>query len=126
DALPIYLFGGVYTGLAMPQAWQGAMTWDAPSSNVFVRMWREMVSASSAWDPGSWGGHAVPLLRYDADGYTPITWGSSSYRITNTGLSTYCDELYAIVTTDFISKAGVDPQGFNLAQLTADLQQVSA
>lgn len=121
----INLFGGVYIGLAMPSAWQGQMTWDAPSSGVLARAYRALVG-DNQWTPGSWGGHAVPLLRYDSDGYTPITWGSSSYTLTDSGLATYCDEAYAAVSKDFIAANGLDPQGFNLAQLMADLQEVSA
>lgn len=120
----IQLFGGVYIGLAMPMAWQGETIWDAPSSGVLARLYRALVKDSD-WTAGSWGGHAVPLLAYDNNGYTPITWGSASYRITNAGLATYCDEMYACVSEDFIATNGLDPSGFDLAQLMVDLQGVS-
>lgn len=121
----INLFGGVYIGLEMPLAWQGQTTWDAPSSGMLARVYRALVG-DDQWTPGSWGGHAVPLLAYDQNGLTPISWGAK-YRITNSGLATYCDEMYAAVSADFIAATnGLDPQGFDLAQLMADLQEVSA
>lgn len=121
----INLFGGIYTGLAMPLAWQGTQTWDAPSSGVCARVYRALVG-DSQWTPGSWGGHAVPVLDYDTKGYTPITWGSDAYRITSSGFAAYCDEAYAVVSQDFLNAKGVDPQGFDVAQLMADLQEVAA
>lgn len=121
----INLFGGVYIGLAMPLAWQGSEVWDAPASGLLARLYRAAFGDSD-WTPGSWGGHAVPVLSYDETEYTPITWGSAAYRITKAGFSTFCDECYAIVTQDFIAANGHDPQGFDVNALLADLKQVSA
>lgn len=122
----INLFGGIYVGLAMPLAWQGRTTWDAPSDGMLARFTRAMFGQSPSWQPGSWGGHAVPVLDYDEGTLTPITWGSAAYRITSEGFAQFCDEAYAIVTPDFIGPKGVDPQGFDLAQLQKDLAEVSS
>lgn len=120
----IYLFGGVYSGLSMPLAWQGQTTWDAPSA--FKKLLR-LVGVGADWTPGSWGGHATPWPAYDANGNcTVITWGSADYRITPRGMATYCDELYALVSSDFLNVHGVNPDGFNKAQLLADLQGLAA
>jgi hypothetical protein len=40
-------------------------------------------------------------------------------------LEHYVDEAWAIVSPDFLDATGQSPQGFNLAQLTADLAQIS-
>ena len=52
-----------------------------------------------------------------------VTWG----RVQTMGarfLEHYVDEAWAIVSPDFLNAAGESPQGFNLAQLTADLAQI--
>jgi len=104
----IYLFGGLYTGIALPISAQNQQVWDVPPGGII-----------GAGFPGSWGGHAVPILDYDLRGLTCITWGQTK-RMTWAFLKLYCDEAYAILSTDFLL-AGKAPNGFNLAQLQADL-----
>jgi len=69
--------------------------------------------------PGSWGGHAVPVVAYDARTLTVITWGQ---RLSMTWgfFETYCDEAYAILDGDWL-KNNECPAGFDLATLEADL-----
>lgn len=122
----IAIFGGVYTGLAMPTAWQGALLWDVAPGGLAGKL-KRFLSGDRSWAPGSWGGHAVPFLAYAATGvYQLITWGSSAYRITPAAVATYCDEMYAAVSPDFINAKGLDPAGFDLAQLEADLKILAA
>ena len=104
----LYLFGGLYTGIALPISAQHQQVWDVPPGGII-----------GAGFPGSWGGHAVPILDYDMRGLTCITWGQTK-RMTWGFLKLYCDEAYAILSTDFLL-AGKAPNGFNITQLQADL-----
>lgn len=104
----IYLFGGVYAGLSLPISAQQQKVWDVVPPLVGPNR------------PGSWGGHAVPFIAYDKDGLTAVTWGAEM-KATWRFNSAYTDEAYAIISQDWLTKAGESVQGFDLAALTADL-----
>ena len=109
----IDLFGSVYIGLALPitaQAQNGC--W-----------WVSGVTGDGA--PGSWGGHAIPIMWYSPKIYQLVTWGQTWW-LTPGFLDTYCDEAYAIISQDWIEANGLSPSQFNLAQLQADLAEVAA
>ena len=72
--------------------------------------------------PGSWGGHAVPVVAYDPRGLTVITWGKA-LRMTWGFWQAYCDEAYGILSPDFLAK-GKAPNGFDLATLKSDLAEL--
>lgn len=63
----IFLFGGVYTGIALPKTAQHQQVWDVVG---------DLTGDSK---PGSWGGHAVPYHAYRQEGeqavFTCVTWG---------------------------------------------------
>ena len=102
------LFGGVYIGIDMPSAWQSAAVWDVgPDQN-------------GPWAPGSWGGHAVFVLGYDAAGLTFITWGATK-RMTWAAWSAYVDEAYAILSPDWKGA-----EGFDYAALAAELAAIKS
>ena len=62
----IYLAEGAGFGLALPAACQHmGTTWDVPAGQNLV----------AEWYPGSWGGHAVRAVAYDAVGVYVISWG---------------------------------------------------
>lgn len=104
----IWLFGGVYTGIALPVTAQRQAVWD------YVR-------STGAGEPGSWGGHAVPYVAYDTAGFTCVTWGALK-KLTNKFHSHYTDEVYAAVSSDWIERTGGHaPSGFDLATLLADV-----
>jgi hypothetical protein len=107
-----WLFGGLYLGLALPVTAQTQDTWD----------WTGSLSGPAA--PGSWGGHAVDVVGYDADAITFVTWGSLM-QMTWEFLERYCDEAYSILSADFLA-AGKAPNGFDLNALKADLALVTA
>ncbi|MGB6483277.1 MAG: hypothetical protein WBE86_07295 [Candidatus Acidiferrales bacterium] len=111
----ISLFGGVYIGLALPLSAQQQDVWDVPS------LWSRLRGQSA---PGSWGGHAVPVLAYDSDGLTCITWGAKK-RMTWAFFAQYCDEAYAPLSHDWFSTQGIDPSGIDFAALSADLRQLA-
>jgi hypothetical protein len=70
--------------------------------------------------PGSWGGHAVPVVAYDARGLTVVTWGALQ-TMTWSFWEAYCDEAYAILSADYLDGKQKAPQGFSMQELEADL-----
>lgn len=107
-----WLFGGLYIGLALPLTAQSQEVWDWTGS------------LRGAAKPGSWGGHAVDVVRLDAAGLTVVTWGRLQL-LTWAFWDHYCDESYCILSTDFLD-AGRAPNGFDLAALKQDLKLITA
>jgi hypothetical protein len=107
-----WLFGGLYIGLQLPLSAQTQPVWDWTGSLVGPAR------------PGSWGGHAVDVVRYDRNGVTVVTWGRLQ-EVTWSFWARYCDEVYCLISDDFLTK-GKAPNGFDLAALEADLALVTA
>lgn len=112
----VWIFGGCYIGLALPKSAQ------AQTSNK--KVWSVPASGTSGdGAPGSWGGHAVPVVAYDARSLTVVTWGALQTMTWGFWVA-YCDEAYAILSPDFLETKGgkiVAPVGFDLQQLQEDL-----
>ena len=109
----IYLFGNVFTGLQLPLSVQGADTWTVPPGGP-----------SGDGTPGSWGGHCVLTGADSPMADTCVTWGQLM-SISPEFPPIYVDELFAVLSTEWIEANGVSPGQFNLAQLEADLQVVT-
>ena len=109
----VYLFGGCYIGLALPISAQNQAVWSVPPGG-----------RGGDGAPGSWGGHAVPVVAYDSRGLTCVTWGMLK-RMTWQFWDTYCDEAYAVLSQDWLESAGKAPSGLDLPALQADLEQVA-
>ena len=107
-----WIFGGLYIGLQLPLSAQYQETWD----------WNGSLTGDDR--PGSWGGHAVDVVRYGAAGLTVVTWGSLK-AMTWSFWDRYCDEAYCILSRDFLDGDRA-PNGFDLAALRADLELVTA
>lgn len=107
----IALFGGAYIGVSLPLAAQDEVgtLWDYG--------WMDF---GAKYKPGGWGGHCVFVIGYDQDGVTCITWGRLQ-RMSWSFWAKYVDEAYALLSPDFLSANGLDPAGFDMAQLAADL-----
>ena len=105
----IALFGGLYIGLSLPVSAQTQDVWDAVADD----------GAGNA-QAGSWGGHCVYVLGYDAEGLTCITWGQLKCMTWAFWLK-YCDEAHVLLGGDWLEKNG-SPAGFDQAQLEADLK----
>ncbi len=108
----VFLLGGCYIGLALPLSAQTQTVWSVPPGGT-----------TGKGAPGSWGGHAVPVIGYDANGVTVITWGATKV-MTWAFWAAYCDESYAILSPDFVSGTKPAPSGFDLAALQADLSEL--
>ncbi len=112
----IEVFGNIYVGIDLPAAIQNLTNhgdvWDIPVGQ---------------WKPGSWGGHAIPLLGYGVSGHLPFpTWGQiegmtprfrSAY-----GSSAAGGEGYVVYCKAWIGPNGLTPSGFDQAQLDADIK----
>ena len=107
-----WLFGGLYIGLVLPESAQWQETWDWSGSLI------------GPDKPGSWGGHAVDVVRYGAAGLTVVTWGRLQ-ELTWSFWEHYCDEAYCILSHDFLV-GDQAPNGFDLTALRADLDLVTA
>jgi len=109
----VYIFGGCYIGLQLPISAQDQVKnhqpWSVPPGGT-----------TGDGKPGSWGGHAVPVMAYDARGVTVVTWGALQ-TMTWTFWEAYCEEAYAIVSDDYLTGKKKTPQGFSMQQLQADL-----
>jgi hypothetical protein len=107
----VYTFGGCYIGVQLPLSAQGQEVWAVPPQGT-----------SGPGAPGSWGGHAVPVVSYDPRGLTVVTWGKL-LRMTWGFWQAYCDEAYGILSIDFLTQ-GKAPNGFDLKTLRADLAEL--
>src|SRR5579863_493530 len=109
----VYIFEGCYIGLQLPISAQDQVKnhqpWSVPPSGT-----------TGDGKPGSWGGHAVPVVAYDSRGVTVVTWGALQ-TMTWSFWEAYCEEAYAILSGDYLTGKKTTPQGFNLQQLQADL-----
>jgi len=108
----VYIFGGCYIGLALPITAQTQRVWSVPPGG-----------SQGDGAPGSWGGHAVPVVAYDALGLTVVTWGALK-QMTWSFWETYCDEAYAILSEDFVDVNKIAANGIDLPTLMADLKEV--
>jgi hypothetical protein len=107
-----WLFEGLYLGLELPLTAQSPGIWD----------WTGSVTGPAR--PGSWGGHAVDVVRYDAGTLTVVTWGRLQ-QMTWSFWDRYVDEAYCIISQDFLD-GGEAPNGFDVKALRADLALVTA
>lgn len=110
----VLLFGNCYLGVQLPLSAQHQTVWSVPPGG-----------ATGQGAPGSWGGHAIPVVSYDARGLTVVTWGALK-RMTWQFLDAYCDEAYAVFSTDWINKVTkLTPDKFDLAALQQDLKIIN-
>lgn len=108
----VYLFDGCLIGLNLPRAVQGLNQWQGP------RM------AWGPWQAGSWGGHAVPIIDYDANWLYVVTWGKvlqMDWRF----FDLYCDEAYVLFSQDWFDATNKAPNGFDWTGLAAELQAMT-
>jgi hypothetical protein len=102
----IWLFGGVYLGLEMPES--------AEQQTAAGRPW------TTVWYSPIIGGQAVPAVGYDPQYLKVITWGQVQL-VGWEFLARRCDEAYALLNSDWISSRGTSPSGFDLKTLESDL-----
>jgi hypothetical protein len=103
----ITLFGGVYVGVSLPNTARKQAIWDV------------VPNGGDDAKPGSWGGHAIFVPKYDAHSFTCITWGALK-PMTVAFWKEYVDEAHALLSHDWLESKG-SPSGFALAELKSDL-----
>lgn len=110
----VYLFGVAYVGVQLPIAAQKGI-WDiSPDAQL-----------TGVYQPGSWGGHAIPIVAYDQDTLTCITWGALK-QMSWAWADAYMDEGYGLLSRDWITASGTAPPGFDFDTLSADMQSIRA
>jgi hypothetical protein len=108
----VYLFGGVYLGLALPLSAQNQSIWSVPSWGV-----------TGNGEPGSWGGHCVNVVSVDNNYITVVTWGTLQ-KMSWQFFESYCDEAYAVLSRDFINAQNIAPNSIDWTSLQQDLSKV--
>ncbi|HEX3732609.1 MAG TPA: hypothetical protein VHU91_06795 [Mycobacteriales bacterium] len=108
----VYLFGAAFVGLMLPQSamqqTEANLVWTTPWFSPII------------------GGHAVPILAYDAVHIWLITWAKIQCA-TWDFLFRYMDEAFACIDPLWIASDGLAPDsGLNVPALVADLDLVSA
>lgn len=99
----IYLTGCVYAGFNVPTSIeQESGIWRVQPGPVKFE-----------------GGHCVPLPKYSASSFTCVTWGGEQEMEENF-FTSYFDEVWALVSLDWVSPAMTAPNRFDFAQLMAD------
>ena len=112
----MYLLNGVYTGFNLPKSAQSQVggLWD--------------VVPFYDWDgrAGSWGGHCMWIIGYNATGPIAITWGATQ-QMTWAFFQKYCDSAECFAIVDSLD-AWRDPTkpGIDVAALDADLAAIQA
>jgi hypothetical protein len=109
--LAVQLFGSVYIGVQLTRfdiaQFEVGASWDV-----------------STRDDGTVvGGHAVPILDFDARGGNCVTWGRLQ-PFTWAWFSARCDEVHAPLFFKWISDLGTSPSGLDLDRLERDVQAV--
>jgi hypothetical protein len=114
-----WLFGSMYIGVALPDFTVPpnvdplTIPWVVPPGGPV---------GNAAPDQNN--GHCIPAVSYDADNLYVVTWGrikAMSWGFYNA----YADESFAVISEDFIEANGLNPAGFDLTALEADLKAVT-
>ena len=109
----MFLFGGLYTGAQLPMSAQSSIG----------TLWSEV--AAGGTDRGSWGGHCLAAVAYNPYGITYLTWGARQLA-TWAWENAYADEMYAIVSKDWVDGTKPAPSGFDLPKLQEYLGALAA
>ncbi len=111
----IYLLGGCYIGIQLPITANAQVEHNGNWS--LVPGYKTNPDAA----PGSWGGHALPLIGFTKTSLTTITWGipmTMSWAFYNF----YSDEAFAPLSLEWVGSDMVAPNHMNLAQLQSDMK----
>lgn len=104
-----WLFGGVATGIEVPQSAMGQFE--------AGRAW-EVVSGTPVE-----GGHFIPGFNYGSKGRKFVTWGKLQAAM-NDWLELYMDEAYGVISEAWFDTVDVAPNHFNKDTLWADLKKL--
>ncbi len=109
----LHLFGGIYVAAQLPQ-----------SADTQFRQRKPWTVVRAGGARGSWGGHAIRMGAYDADGITVSTWGRKQ-RATWDWWAKYGSEAFAVISADQLNPQGQSPLGFAMDKLREDLANIT-
>lgn len=109
--MAIELFGSVYLGINLPLSAQTQNIWAEPKGG-----------AVGNGAPGSWGGHAVPLVGFSDNYAQCITWGQT-LNIEWNFFPPYVEEAYAAVSEQWLVN-NLSPDKYNIVQLQTDANAI--
>jgi hypothetical protein len=101
-------YGGAYIGVQLPLSAQDQVG----------KQWTVTTGPDAV--AGSWGGHCIPLSGFDQNQLWCVTWGALQ-SMTWEFFTTYCDEAYVLLATEWIAASGQSPSRMAWGQLLADL-----
>lgn len=107
-------FGAVYSGVDLCVDAQDQSVWNVLGGGK-----------GGKHEPGSWGGHCVPLIGYDTAAFNCITWGAPLW-MTEEWWRTYGTEAWAVITEDWVTENRKSPGNVSLNDLLNDLKLVTA
>jgi len=109
------LFGNAYLGFSLPD-------YVVPDDGS------DWTKINWAWQPGATpdenNGHCVPVMACSLPGAKFVSWGAQM-RMSQKFYQNFNDEAFAVLTQDWIEADERSPSGCDLAQLKADLGQVT-
>jgi hypothetical protein len=115
--LSVALFGACILGVRLPNAAKQALREGAG--------WSTPDTLTGDNEPGSWGDHCTPIVKYTPDGAWFVTWGQLQFA-TWGWVAAYCDEAWAPVSKDWIrSQQGQSPSGLDLAGLLTAMKTIA-
>lgn len=106
----IAMFGSVYCGMWFPQSAEDQFNAGQP--------WMVVKRSKNL------GGHCVPLMAYDADSFTCVTWGRAQ-RMDVAFLQAQFDEVWVPIDLDWLDLSGKSPAGLDTAALNADYESLT-
>lgn len=101
----IATFGSVYCGMWFPQSAEDQFNAGRP--------WAVVKRSANL------GGHCVPIVAYDPDTFTCITWGQAQ-RLDVNFFRAQFDECWTVIDLDWLRATGVSPAGLDTRALNAD------
>lgn len=109
------IFGGLHVGINLPLS---AQRQTGPG-----KVWD--VGTGRDYQPGSWGGHSVPIVGFDqaTKRVKMVTWGDlqdASFAF----VQRYVDEAFALVDTNWIAADRPTPHGVDLAGILANFAEL--
>lgn len=105
----IQLFGSCRLGVNLPQSamdqFNAGLPWDVNGDSTII------------------GGHDVPLVKYDGNGFWCVTWGSLQL-VTPAFIVKYNEESHSELFFDWVQEQGTAPSGLDLADLAAKMASI--
>jgi len=106
----VAFYGSAHMGLQLPA--NAETQFDANQPWTLVPGWQSIKN---------WGGHAVPVVSYDANWLYVVTWGRIQ-RMSWDYMDAYADEMWVVIDDKVSALGGLD--NINISQLQADLVTV--